>query len=155
MLSIMIFYGSSSRDVRIESPEKRKELDVQRTGFFRFRETGSHPGHVTANQRKLLTLQLSGGISDGLSGGIFVNTGSIVEEGRNAVHILRNSFVQRKQFGKSVLRKMTVLTAFVVDERIHDVARGGGGGANGFVDGLQVLPSKGFRRGEILLDEGG
>ena len=36
----MIFYGSSSRDVRIESPEKRKELNMQRAGFFGFRETG-------------------------------------------------------------------------------------------------------------------
>ncbi len=120
----MIFYGSGSRDVRIESPEKRKELDVQRAGFFRSRETGSHPGHVTANQRKFLTFQLSGGASDDLSGGFFVDAGSAVEDGRNAVHILRNGFVQRKQFGKSVLRKMTVLTAFVVDERIHDVTCG-------------------------------
>lgn len=97
---------------------------MQGVGFFGFRETGSHPGHVTANHRKFLTFQLSGGVSDGLSGGIVFDVGSTVEDGRNAVHILRNGFVQRKQFGKSVLRKMTVLTAFVVDERIHDVTCG-------------------------------
>ena len=71
--------------MRIESPEKRKELDVQRAGFFRFRETGCHPGHVTANQRKLLTFQLSGGASDDLSGGFFVDAGSVGEEGTGSL----------------------------------------------------------------------
>ena len=151
----MIFYGSSGYDVGIEPSEKRKEFNVQCTGLFGFREADSHSCHVTANQRKFLTFQLPSGAFDGFSCDLSVAVGCVVKEDCHALHILRNGSVQRKQFGKSVLRKMTVLTAFVVDERIHDVACGSGGGADGFVDGLQVLPSKGFRRGEILLNEGG